>query len=209
MGLLHTVCLARSACSNGIKVSRKLVEERCLAALKEELFTPEAVDLFVEETTRLLAESNRDRVPELDRLQRKLAQVQQEITNIMNAIKAGILTSTTKGELERLEAQNASLEKEIKGITAKAEKVVTLLPRARERYEALVGDLGELSKRHVAQAREQVRELVGEIRLVPTTGGYLEAEMTGRYAGLVKLAVGAQLNNVVAGEGFEPSTFGL
>jgi hypothetical protein len=86
---------------------------------------------------------------------------------------------------------------------------VTLLPRARERYVALVRDLGNLSKRHVAQAREQVRELVGEIRLVPTPEGYLEAVMTGTYAGLVKLAVGAKLNNLVAGEGFEPSTFGL
>ena len=41
------------------------------------------------------------------------------------------------------------------------------------------------------------------------SGGLLEAELTGRSAGLVKLAVGTKLNNVVAGEGFEPPTFGL
>jgi 3-hydroxyisobutyrate dehydrogenase-like beta-hydroxyacid dehydrogenase len=52
--------------------------------------------------------------------------------NIMNAIKAGILTSTTKAELVRLEAQHARLEEEIKGATAKADKVLTLLPRGRE-----------------------------------------------------------------------------
>ena len=52
-------------------------------------------------------------------------------------------------------------------------------------------------------------ELVGEIRLVPTADGYLEAVLTGRYEGLLKLAVGTKLNNLVAGEGFEPSTFGL
>jgi hypothetical protein len=44
---------------------------------------------------------------------------------------------------------------------------------------------------------------------MPTAEGYLEAELTGLYAGLVKLAVGMMLKNVVAGEGFEPSTFGL
>jgi hypothetical protein len=49
---------------------------------------------------------------------------------------------------------------------------------------------------------------VGEIRLVPANG-YLEAEMTGDHAELLKLAAGGKLNNVVAGEGFEPSTFGL
>lgn len=51
----------------------------------------------------------------------------------MKAIKAGILTATTKAELERLEAQHARLEEEIKAATPKADKVVTLLPRARER----------------------------------------------------------------------------
>jgi hypothetical protein len=32
--------------------------------------------------------------------------------------------------------------------------------------------------------------------------GHLEAELIGRYAGLVKLAVGGKLNNVVAGAQF-------
>jgi hypothetical protein len=127
----------------------------------------------------------------------------------MNVIKAGIFTSHTKIELERAEAEHARLAEGINAVAAKADKVVTLLPRVRERYEALVQDLGSLSKRHMAQAREQIRELVGNIRLVQTAEGYLEAEMTGRYAGLAKLVVGAKLNSLVAGEGFEPSTFGL
>ncbi|MGH9695854.1 MAG: hypothetical protein ACRD5Z_17005, partial [Bryobacteraceae bacterium] len=54
-----------------------------------------------------------------------------------------------------------------------------LLPRASERYRALVNNLEGLSQRHVAQAREQVCELVGEIRLVPTKDGSLEAVLTG------------------------------
>ena len=61
----------------------------------------------------------------------------------------------------------------------------------------------------MAQSREQIRELVGEIRLVPTGDDSLDAVLTGRYEGVLKLAVGSGLNNVVAGEGFEPSTFGL
>ena len=73
----------------------------------------------------------------------------------------------------------------------------------------VVNDLGSLAKAHMAQAREQIRELVGEIRLTPTADGYLEAVLTGRYEGLLKLAVRTKLNNMVAGEGFEPSTFGL
>ena len=36
-----------------------------------------------------------------------------------------------------------------------------------------------------------------------------KAVLTGHYEGVLTLVVGAKLNNLVAGEGFEPSTFGL
>jgi len=39
-----------------------------------------------------------------------------------------------------------------------------------------------------------VRALVGDIRLTPTKAGYLEATLTGRYAGLVNLLSGGKLN---------------
>jgi hypothetical protein len=35
----------------------------------------------------------------------------------------------------------------------------------------------------MAQAKEEIRKLIGEIRLVPTADGYLEAVLTGLYAG--------------------------
>ncbi|MEO6665431.1 MAG: recombinase family protein, partial [Nitrospiria bacterium] len=47
-----------SVCKNRLHVSRKLVEERCLAALRDELLTPDAVERIIQKTTRLLAERN-------------------------------------------------------------------------------------------------------------------------------------------------------
>jgi hypothetical protein len=81
--------------------------------------------------------------------------------------------------------------------------------RAAERYRALVQDLGALAQKHIAQTRELIRKLVGEIRLAPTTDGYLEAVMPAPSEGALKLVIGGKLNNLVAGEGIEPSTFGL
>jgi hypothetical protein len=71
-----------------------------------------------------------------------------------------------------------------------------------ERYCAVVNDLGRLSKTHVAYATEQIRKLVGEIRLVPMAEGYLDAVLSGRYERVLKLALGGKLNNLVAGERF-------
>jgi hypothetical protein len=160
------------------------------------------VEQIIKKTTRLLAEGNRSRASELERAQCK-PKAEQEIANIMTAIKAGILTASTKLELEKAEADRATLQQAIQASTANTNKVATLLPRPKERFGAVVRDLGRtLGKKPVAQARDQVRNLVGEIRLVPMTDGYLEAVFTGGYEGLLKLAVGGKLNNVVAGEGF-------
>lgn len=60
--------------------------------------------------------------------------------------------------------------------------------------------IGTLAAKHLPQAREQVRTLVGEIWLAPTQEGHLEATLTGRYEGLVKLLSGGKLNLGGCGE---------
>ena len=145
--------------------------------LQRDLFTPEGVDLFIKETTKLLTERRRQAQP--DRV--RLIEVEKDIANIMKAIKAGIFTPTTKAELEKAEAERDRLQQ------PQEEKVVAVLPRAKERYRALIDGIGGLSAKHLPQAREQVRALVGEIWLKPTKEGHLEATLTGRYEGLVKL----------------------
>ena len=88
-------------------------------------------------------------------------------------------------------------------------KIAAFLPNAEAGYRQLVLNLERLPQRYIAQARQELILLDGAIRLLPTTAGHLEAHLRGRYDGLVTLAAGRELNNLVAGEGFEPSTFGL
>lgn len=191
--------LNRQTCPNALRVPQRLAEARLLEGIKRDLFGEEALALFIKETTRLLAARARQRQPDLERLQRRLAVVEQELAHIMTAIKQGCLTVTTKTELEKAEAERLKVQEAIKTHAAKVDKVVTLLPRGAARYHALVQDLGSLAQTHMAHAREQIRTLVGEIRLVPMA---LEAVLTGRYEGVLKLAVGAKLNYLVAGERF-------
>lgn len=149
---------------------------------------------------RLLTGRQRQQGPELRRVQMQLAAVERDIANIVKAIKEWILTPTTKAELEKAEAEWARLPERLEaGSTAEA-KILTVLPQAEDRYRKLVENLGTLPARHVDEARQQIKELVGEMKLVPMAEGYLEAEMAGRYAGLLKLAVGMKLINVVAGD---------
>jgi len=173
---------------------RKVAEQKLLAGIQRDLFTAEGLDLFIKESTKLLTEQRRLRQPERERSQLRLNEVEGEIENIMTAIKAGILTATTKAELEKAESERTRLQQSVETATARADKVVTMLPRAKERYRDLIEGIGALSATHLPQAREQIRALVGEIRLTPTKAGYLEATLTGHYEGLVKLLEGGKLN---------------
>jgi site-specific DNA recombinase len=166
------------------------VEARLLEGIKRDLFCKEGFALFARGAARLLAERNRHRRPALERMQHRLTEVDMEIKNIMTAIKSGILTASTKLELEQAEAERDRLLATIARQPRKADNVITLLPGAKERYQALLENLGTVPPQHVAEARAQIRELVGEIRLVPTADGYLEAELAGHYEGLLKLVIG-------------------
>ncbi len=194
-----------AVCDNTLKVSRKVVEERILAGIKDDLFTPEAIDLFMSETRRLLAEHRGKKRTGQEEARKRLEKAEQEIRNIMAAIKAGIVTPTTKAELEKVEAEKREMER-VLAVSPKADKVVECLPRAVDRYKKLVSDLPETLQRDVTKARGHLRDIFGEISLVPE-GTDLVAEIKGDYAGLLALA--APKINVVAGRGFEPLTFGL
>ena len=73
-----------------------------------------------------------------------------------------------------------------------------MVPRLIDHYRARVTQLPELMQKEPAAAREALGELFGEIELGLRTGVRLGSASM-RYV----------LQNVVAGVGFEPTTFGL
>jgi site-specific DNA recombinase len=177
-------------CPNGLAVARTLVEEKILSGIRHDLFSQEGIECFVQETMRLLRERQRAQRPDPTASQKHLAKVEREITNIMMAIKQGILTASTKQALEHAEAERARLLAAPVPHAKTLDTLTAFLPNATARYQALVNGLATLPRRHIDQAREQIKALVGEITLHPTPAGHLEAELTGNYAGFLKLAVG-------------------
>ena len=106
----------------------------------------------------------------------------------MTAIKLGILTPTTKAELEKAESSRTELEKALRVDTRGLDQIQVVLPRAVDRYKELVANLETVVMRDMARARTQIKALVGgAIKLIPTDHGYLEAELAGDYTGLLKL----------------------
>ncbi|MES9957107.1 MAG: recombinase family protein [Sedimenticola sp.] len=204
----------KHACPNTRRVSRKLVEARLLEGIKRDLFTEEAFKEFRRETSRLLAERKRTQQPNTKELELRLAETEREIENIMAAIKAGIITDTTKTELEKAEQEKKRLQDALSVDLTALDTLPDLLPQAMERYERLVRDLEKTTQKQVARARSAIRSIVGgEVKLVEDPDeDCLVAELSGDFQGLMNekaaLAGGSKIN-LVAGVGFEPTTFGL
>ena len=191
-GREHYGCAAHknrgaSVCSNSLKVKRSTIEQILLAGIKDALLSEEAYRVFEAEARAMLNQAK----PDPSQARKRLNEAKKELDNLMAAIRAGIITPTTKAALQEAEQHMADAQDELGAIESFTP--TQLLPRAREIYRDLVARLEAVED--VAVAREALRDLVGDIRLVPENGT-LTAEM--QSAGLA----GALQISLVAGARF-------
>ncbi|MBI3357784.1 MAG: hypothetical protein HY038_13635 [Nitrospirae bacterium] len=140
----------------------------------------------------MLAERRQAQSPDREKIRAKLTQVEQEIENIMAAIKQGILTVSTKAALEKAEGERTELQQALQMPQSKLGQVTQLLPGLKERFQSLVANIASVANRNVDKAREGLKALLGaQITLHPCSDGqerYLTAEVSGSYEGLLQLA---------------------
>ena len=109
-------------------------------------------------------------------------QVEQEIANLVNAIKAGIITESTKSEFVRLEAEPARLQQAVH-VPFKNGSAKQLLQDLKGRFRNIVGNLASLASRNIEKTRGALKDLLGSpITLHPCSDGgkrYLTAEICG------------------------------
>ncbi len=179
----------RGTCA-GIRVNRKIAEAALLAGVREELLSDAAFRRFQMAVTARLKRS----APDTAAAQRRLTDATRLHENVMAAIRAGIITPSTKAELMKAEGAIATAQQQLASI--KATQPATILPRARERWHQWVADLSETKRS--GKARDAIKALIGTA-IVRSENGDLVAEIA---------ASDSQIN-MVAGAGFEPATFGL
>ena len=134
------------------------------------------------------------KVPDQTQAKRGITEAEKEIDNIMQAMMQGIITPSTRQALEE------ACQKLQQATNLQAYQPTQLLPRLRETYQRLVSELENIHD--IPAARSAIGEITGEIKLIPGERG-LTAEIQGAGNALnVKI-------KMVAGAGFEPTTFGL
>lgn len=100
-------------------IRRDVIENAVAQAIMMYCLDDETIDFIVDSTIAYFKQ--KDHELHIEVMENELAAVQQAISNLMKAIEAGIITSTTRTRLLDLEEQQAKLSAKIN--TAKAERV--------------------------------------------------------------------------------------
>ena len=202
----------KGTCDNLLAIRRDRLEATVLDGLKHQLMHPELVAAFVDEFHREINRQRAEQDGHRNRTARDLEKTERDIRRLIEAIKAGVPGTAVKDEMTVLEARRVELLARLE-----PPPMPRLHPNLAGLYRQKVTNLAEaLNDEHTRlEAAECLRELIEEIRLVPENGK-LRVELYGELAALLNLAnghprskgTGVQIT-LVAGVGFEPTTFRL
>jgi len=158
-----------TACRSRLRVPRELAETALLAGIRSQLLSDSAFDRY--QKTLMVAMKKVD--PDLSGGARRVADAEKVHANIMAALRAGIITASTKAELIAAEEGVAAAREELASI--RNYQPSQIVPRMRERWRAVVAGLSD--RRDVPAVRQALRELIGESITVRNDNGALIAEI--------------------------------
>ena len=212
-------------CESRRGIKRDVIEHVVLEALNQNLMQPELVEEFIREFHAEVNKHRRDMEQAHEAKRREYDDVARRVDGLYEAIADGLRTPGLKGKLEKLEARMAELETEI---AQNPPPTPQLHPNLAEIYHRKVAHLHEAlnGPDTRTEAGEILRTLIEVINVQPLDDGF-EIELVGEIANMVKLANAPATNRktapegaadlnayrssvkVVAGVGFEPTTFRL
>jgi site-specific DNA recombinase len=205
-------------CSNRQSIRRVALEALILDALRQRLMAPDLVEEFVRAFQKEINLQRREDEAHHDAKRRELAAIKRQLDGLVDAIADGLRAPGLQQRLDELEARRIAIEQTL----AAPPSPVRLHPSLAELYRRQVEQLQRsLSHPEIRDEAVQIlRGLIERVSIGPAETG-LEIEIIGEIAKMVELGLGANkkqanLNErlarsvkVVAGVGFEPTTFRL
>ena len=198
------------------------LENFVLDGLQHRLMEPVRIKIFCEECARAMnrlhAEHNAQRAANAEALNK----AERDLARLVQALLDGVPASAVREKMAELEARRDALRH---GLASGEDQSVRFHPNMAEYYRTQVAGLraalSEDGRRR--EACEIVRKLVDRIELSPVVRGgrkSLSVSLYGRLAGILAMATKAKapldesdasvmVTKLVAGVGFEPTTFRL
>ena len=209
------------SCSNSKGIRRVEIEERVMAGLREKLMAPEAaaeaMKAYAEETNRL----NRERRASGATDRKELADIEKKIATMLDVIEDG---GYARGMMDRMRELEARQDEIAERLSAAPVDLPDIHPNIAIVYRRKVERLAEAlaDPRDRDEAADAIRGLIERIVLTPGAkrgemnaalhgdlGTILEWAGSGKGKGATDTPKSGMSVSVVAGVGFEPTTFRL
>ncbi len=223
----HFGCAAardKGTCTNLTAIHRERLEATVLGGLQDRLMDPALLDIFCAEYARHINRLRMERTAESAGRKAELAKITKDIDRCIDSIIGGVPPAQVKDRMIALDARKTELESLIG--SESAPQPVLLHPKMSERYRTQVAELREAlnDDDRRSEAGEIIRSLIEKIVLSPVGIGKarsLVIDLHGQLAGILTLGAAAkktgadsarvfdQQIKMVAGAGFEPTTFRL
>ena len=212
----------KGTCDNKRTMRREELEALVLDGLKNHLMEPELFEVFCDAYTAKLNELRMSKNASLNAAKSELSRIDREQEKLVDAIVDGVPASKVKGRMIELEAR----QKELEALIATTEEEPVLIhPNMANVYKEKLARLTEAltDDKRRAEAVETIRGLIDKIALTPVEEdgkATMAVDLHGALAGMLSLAAqtkkplgesdfSEESTKLVAGVGFEPTTFRL
>ena len=199
----------RGTCTNRRMISIRLIEKRVLEALQRDLLHDEVVAAAIREYALERQKLRAQATQTAKRTELELRELNREIERTLDLIvKEGVQSAIDR--LKDLEARRETL----KAGPLPEQPAVEIHPQAAEGYRTLVQNLRERLRDadddQKAEAFAMIRQLIDRVVIYPRDDER-DLELHGRLAALLQgpQAIRTSMVALVAGAGFEPTTFRL
>ena len=208
-------------CTNRATILREDLEDRVITGLRDRLWSPKMVSAFADQYRKSYNNFAANVSAEREKAERQLAKTQSAIDQITKAVEDGMYHPSMIAKLTEHEATKEALELEL--ASEPPAPTLRLHPSMSTRFKEHIHALSvALREDHLrTEAVEILRGFVSEVRMVPDAsarGGH-QMELVGDLAGILQLSHGDESKRhsiiaggsvtLVAGVGFEPTTFRL
>lgn len=190
-------------------MSRRIVEAKLLDIVRHDLLTDEAFEVFHNEYRKSLSEPCHAAVREAEVFRQRLSQLERSIANMISAITAGTFSPAPQSALETAEAERANSAKKKRSVinckhpfkSSPAFNRSTTSRRATRRRSRI----SDQRSRKTLNAPARSSGICSDRS---ASSGKAMVFMQKKTGDQILMASGVYLS-LVAGAGFEPTTFGL
>ncbi len=212
----------KGTCTNAKTARKDVLEATVLNGLQHHLMDDELLAVFCEEYTKHLNELRMAETGNRARDEARLAKIVRDLDRMIDAIIDGVPAERVKDRMVALEDEKASIEARLGDAPAEEKPLIhpSMGGRYRKAVSELRASLADQSAQH--EAIEILRSLIDKIVIHPAEAephGFV-IDLEGDLAGILSLcqeskkAAGLSSDDLmqiklVAGVGFEPTTFRL